>query len=55
MMLRYLGWTEAADFIHTGVSEAIQNKFVTADFYEQMESATLTSTSVFADQVISRM
>ncbi len=55
LMLRYLGWTEAADYIHTGVSKAIQNKFVTADFFEQMESATLTSTSDFADHVISRM
>src|SRR5207253_5257010 len=40
MMLRYLGWSEAADFILKGMDEAIAGKRVTYDFARLMEGAT---------------
>lgn len=52
MMLRHLGWNEAADLILQSVAAAIQSKVVTFDFYEQMEGATLASTTEFANQII---
>jgi isocitrate dehydrogenase len=55
MMLRYMGWTEAADRIITGVSGAIKNRTVTYDFHRLMESATKVSTSAFGDAVIANM
>ncbi len=55
MMLRRLGWTEAADLVIQGVSQAIQDKVVTYDFARLMEGATEVKTSVFADAVIARM
>lgn len=55
MMLRHLGWTEAADLLLQAVAAAIQSKVVTFDFYEQMEGATLASTSEFANQIIQCM
>lgn len=55
MMLRHLGWLEAADLIVNAVSKTIANKTVTADFANAMEGATLRSTSEFADDIISNM
>ncbi|MBE2895785.1 NADP-dependent isocitrate dehydrogenase [Pasteurellaceae bacterium HPA106] len=55
MMLRHLGWQEAADLIVKAVSKTIANKTVTADFANAMEGATLRSTSEFADDIISNM
>ncbi len=55
LMLRYLGWSEAADIIHSGVQKAIQTRYVTADFYEHMDSAKLASTSEFAEHITSLM
>ncbi|MBI5832884.1 MAG: NADP-dependent isocitrate dehydrogenase [Armatimonadetes bacterium] len=55
MMLRYLGWTEAADLIITALEQTIAAKTVTYDFERLMEGATLLKTSEFADAMIARM
>jgi isocitrate dehydrogenase len=55
MMLRYMGWTEAADLIIGGVGKAISEKRVTHDFSSQMEGATQVSCSQFGDEIISHM
>ncbi|MEX1247108.1 MAG: NADP-dependent isocitrate dehydrogenase [Anaerolineales bacterium] len=55
MMLRYLGWDEAADRIVKGMEGAIAAKTVTYDFHRMMEGATKLSTSQFGDAVISHM
>lgn len=55
MMLRHMGWTEAADLIIKGMSKAIKNKTVTYDFERQMEGAQLVSCSEFGDKVIENM
>lgn len=55
MMLRHLGWSEAADTLLAGVTRAIQSKVVPFDFYEQMENATLATTSRFGNQIIQAM
>jgi isocitrate dehydrogenase len=55
MMLRYMGWDEAADSIIKGVEGAIAAKTVTYDFHRLMERATKLSTSQFGDAVISKM
>jgi isocitrate dehydrogenase len=55
MMLRYLGWGEAADLIEGGLERTIQQKKVTYDLARQMEQATELKTSQFADAVISNM
>lgn len=55
MMLRYMGWSEAADLIIKGLERAISDKIVTYDFARQMSGAHEVSTSRFADAVIERM
>jgi isocitrate dehydrogenase len=55
MMLRYLGWTEAADCILQGMDAAIGDKIVTYDFARLMEGATEVRCSAFADAIIERM
>jgi isocitrate dehydrogenase len=55
MMLRYLGWTEAADRILHGLERAIAAKTVTYDFARLMEGATTVKCSEFGDAVIARM
>ena len=55
MMLRYLGWTEAADLVTQGVSRAIEAKTVTYDFERQMEGATLVKCSEFGREVVKHM
>ena len=55
MMLRYMGWTEAADLILKGMDGAIQAKTVTYDFARQMQGATEVSCSKFGDAVIAHM
>jgi isocitrate dehydrogenase len=55
MMLRYMGWTEAADLIVKGLESAIGDKVVTYDFARQMEGATEVKTSEFGTAVIERM
>jgi len=55
MMLRYLGWTEAADLILKGLNGAIGSKRVTYDFARQMDGATEIKCSQFGDNIISHM
>ncbi|MFQ5805018.1 MAG: NADP-dependent isocitrate dehydrogenase [Phycisphaerae bacterium] len=55
MMLRYLGWTEAADLIIKGMQGAIAAKTVTYDFERLMEGATLLKCSEFAQAIIKHM
>lgn len=55
MMLRHMGWTEAADLIVKGISGAIEAKTVTYDFARMMEGATELSCSAFGDAMIDNM
>jgi isocitrate dehydrogenase len=55
MMLRYMGWVEAADRINTGISGAIDAKTVTYDLHRLMEGATKVKTSEFGDAIIEHM
>ncbi len=55
MMLRYLGWTEAADLIIKGLNGAIGSKRVTYDFARQMEGGTEIKCSEFGDNIIAHM
>ena len=55
MMLRHLGWTEAADLVVKGMDGAIAAKRVTYDFARLMEGATELRTSAFADAIINSM
>ncbi len=55
MMLRYMGWTEAADLIIKGMDGAIGKKRVTYDFHRLMEGATLLKCSEFGTEIISNM
>jgi isocitrate dehydrogenase len=55
MMLRYMGWTEAADLIIKGMDGAINAKTVTYDFARLMEGAKEVKCSQFGDAVIAKM
>ncbi|MFT5399519.1 MAG: isocitrate dehydrogenase [Gammaproteobacteria bacterium] len=55
MMLRYMGWTAAADMIISGMQAAIGAKMVTYDLARNEPEATELSTSAFGDAVIERM
>lgn len=55
MMLRHLGWTEAADLIIKGTEGAIEAKTVTYDFERLMTNATSVSCSGFGDAIIKHM
>ena len=55
MMLRYLGWTEAADLIIKGTDGAINAKTVTYDFARLMEGAKEVKCSEFGDEIIKHM
>ena len=55
MMLRYMGWTEAADLVVKGMDEAIASKSVTYDFARLMEGADKVSCSEFGDIMIGKM
>ena len=55
MMLRHLGWKEAADLIIKSMEAAIGDKVVTYDFACLMEGATEVSCSEFGDAMIERM
>jgi isocitrate dehydrogenase len=55
MMLRYLGWDEAADRILDGIAGAIAAKTVTYDFHRLMEDASKLKTSEFGDAIIQHM
>jgi len=55
MMLRYMGWTEAADLILKGLNGAIGAGRVTYDFARQMEGAKEIKCSEFGDAIIAKM
>ena len=55
MMLRYMGWPEAADLIVASLEKTIAQKRVTYDFERLMDGATLLKTSEFADAMIGNM
>ncbi len=55
MMLRYLGWVEAADLIVKGLGGAIASKRVTYDFARLMEGATEIKCSEFGDNIIAHL
>lgn len=55
MMLRHMGWTEAADRVIKGMEQAIADKQVTYDFARLMEGANEISCSAFGDAMIARM
>ena len=55
MMLRHLGWTEAADCIVRGMSKAIASKTVTYDLERLMSGAQLVSSSGFGEAIIAHM
>ena len=55
MMLRYLGWTEAADCVVNAVSRTITAKTVTADFAEMLNDAKLLGTMEFAQEIVAHL
>ena len=55
MMLRHLGWNDAADLVVKGIEGAIAEKKVTYDFDRLMDNATLMSCSEFGDAIIENM
>jgi isocitrate dehydrogenase len=55
MMLRHLGWSEAADLVIRGLERAIAHRTVTYDFARLMEGATEVRCSAFGDAVIAGM
>ena len=55
MLLRFIGWNEAADLVTRGIENAIADKQVTYDFARLMDGATELSCSGFAKVVVERM
>ena len=55
LMLRYLGWFEAADLIMTGIEKAISDRIVTYDFARLMDNANEVKCSEFGTAIIDRM
>ena len=55
MMLRYMGWTEAADCIVSAIEAAITAKTVTADLAEMIPGSTAVSTSEFANVLVKHL
>src|SRR3990170_4878835 len=55
MMLRYIGWTEAADLIIASMDKTFANKTVTYDFARQMEGAREVKCSEFGDALIKNL
>jgi isocitrate dehydrogenase len=55
MMLRHLGWVEAADLIIKAMADTIEAKTVTYDFVRMMEGATCLSSSQFGDAMVKRI
>ncbi len=54
-MFRYMGWTEAADLIESGMERAIVDRIVTYDFARLMDDAKEVKTSEFGDAIIERL
>ncbi len=55
MMLEHLGWVEAKNLIHKGITKSISSKKVTYDFERLMDNATLLSCSEFGEEIIKNM
>ena len=55
MMLRYMGWREAADLIETAMTRTVEAKTVTYDLHRQMEGATKLKCSEFAEAIVANM
>ena len=55
MMLRHIGWKEAANLVIKGMEAAINDKIVTYDFARLMDGATEVACSEFGDAMIERM
>ncbi len=55
MMLKHMGWTEAAKLVEKGLERAVQSKQVTYDLARQMEGATEVSCSRFAEVIVDMM
>ena len=55
MMLRHMGWVEAADILMESMDRTISAKKVTYDFHRMMDNAEKVSSSGFADEMIKRM
>ena len=55
MMLRHMGWTEAADLVIAAMEKTIQDRIVTYDFARQMTNAQKVSCSAFGQALIDRM
>jgi len=55
MMLRYMGWTEAADLIIRGLERTIKSKIVTYDFARLMEGAKEVKCSEFGEAIVRNM
>ncbi|MCV2503647.1 MAG: NADP-dependent isocitrate dehydrogenase [Neisseriaceae bacterium] len=55
MMLRFLGWKEAADLVISSMEKTISDKMVTYDFARDLDGATEVSTSEFGEEMIKRM
>ena len=55
MLLRHLGWTEAADILISGIASAISDKVMTYDLARLASNATEVSCSGFAKAVVERM
>jgi isocitrate dehydrogenase len=55
MMLRYMGWGEAADLVIRGMDGAIASKRVTYDFARLMEGGTEIKCSEFGDNIVAHM
>ena len=55
MMLRYMGWTEAAELVLTAMDRTIADKTVTYDFARLMDGATEVKCSEFGDALIRNM
>ena len=55
MLLRYLGWGEAADRVIKGIEGAIAARTLTADLYQLVEGATQVGTIEFGQAIIDHM
>ena len=55
LMLRYMGWVEAADMIESAIGQTILQKRVTYDLERQMDGATLLKCSEFGEAISSNM
>ena len=55
LLLRYLGWDEAADLINKGLGGTIKSKKVTYDLHRLMDNGIKVTTSEFGDEIINNM